>query len=76
MMLSAMLSAMTPLLTRLGFAKDPMFFLLIFHNICYQFWKSAAFTAVGCCVNNSAQRSVRGTVNGVGMATSSFLSQC
>eukprot|EP00634_Sargassococcus_sp_CCMP2135_P005792 CAMPEP_0198669470 /NCGR_PEP_ID=MMETSP1467-20131203/76330_1 /TAXON_ID=1462469 /ORGANISM="unid. sp., Strain CCMP2135" /LENGTH=230 /DNA_ID=CAMNT_0044406225 /DNA_START=4 /DNA_END=696 /DNA_ORIENTATION=- len=73
LVLSGLLSMVTPLLTRFGLKKDPMFFLLIAHNIGYQFFKSAVSTAVGCCVNNSAQRKVRGTVNGVGVAASSFL---
>ena len=71
--LSAFLTVVTPMIPALNLNKDPNFFLLVAHNIVYQFVTSAAFTAIACCINNSISSKVRGTVNGVAMATASGL---
>uniref|UniRef100_A0A7S3NKF4 Major facilitator superfamily (MFS) profile domain-containing protein n=1 Tax=Aureoumbra lagunensis TaxID=44058 RepID=A0A7S3NKF4_9STRA len=46
--------------------------VLIGHNIIYRFATSAAYTALFCCINNSAPASLRGTVNGVSMTVASL----
>ena len=71
--LCAALALVPPMITKAGLRKDPTFVALIAHRVAYQFCMSAGFTSLCCCVNNSCAANVRGTVNGVGMATSSVL---
>ena len=67
------LALVPPMITKAQLPKDPTFFLLIAHSIAYRFFISGAFTSLFCLINNSAPAQVRGTVNGVSMATASFL---